>query len=385
MPVPETLRGLRIALVHDYLNQPGGAEKVVEVFTRMFPGAPLYTSTYDADSMPDHWRSVDVHTSYLQRLSPSARLAKVFTPLYPSAFESFDFTGYDLVLSSSTTFAKGIITRPETCHVCYLNNTTRFLWMYHDYIRHERLPRGVRTVLPWFASSIRVWDYTAAQRVDAFVAGSHNAARRIWKYYRRESDVLHSPIDASSFAPRAEHAGYFLILARLQPYKRIDLAVQACTELDVPLHVVGDGPDRGRLERLAGPTVQFLGRISDAEVAEQLACCRALLWPGEEDFGLAPLEAQASGRPVIALAAGGALETVKAGETGVFFDEPTVPSLVAAIAAFSDDFDPETLRRHALQFDRTVFVERLYALLARRYEEHQRRLRDISSGGRRDE
>jgi glycosyltransferase involved in cell wall biosynthesis len=380
MTIPDNLRSLRVALVHDYLNQPGGAEKVVEVFTQMFPQAPLYTSTYDADSMPDHWRSVDVRTSYLQRLSPSVRLVKAFTPLYPSAFESFDLSGYDLVLSSTTTFAKGVITRPETCHVCYLNNTTRFLWMYHDYVRHERLPRGARAVLPWLATPIRVWDYTAAQRVDAFVAGSYNAARRIWKYYRRESEVLHPPIVASAFAPRSDHADYFLILARLQPYKRIDLAVEACTRLGLSLHIVGDGPDRSRLERLAGSTVLFLGRISDAEVADQLSSCRALIWPGDEDFGLAPLEAQASGRPVIALEAGGALETVKAGETGVFFPQPTVSSLMDALSSFTDEFDPAALRRHAMKFDRVAFTERLYDLLSRRYDEHQRTLRRISSG-----
>jgi glycosyltransferase involved in cell wall biosynthesis len=380
MTVPDNLRSLRVALVHDYLNQPGGAEKVVEVFTQMFPGAPLFTSTYDAESMPRHWRSVDVRTSYLQRLSSSVRLVKAFTPLYPSAFESFDLTAYDLVLSSTTTFAKGVITRPETCHVCYLNNTTRFLWMYHDYVRYERLPFGARTVIPALATPIRVWDYVAAQRVDAFVAGSYNAARRIWKYYRRESDVLQPPIDASAFTPRREHSDYFLVLARLKPYKRIDLAVEACTRLGLRLRVVGDGPDRSRLERMAGPSVQFLGRLSDHEVADQLANCCALIWPGEEDFGLAPLEAQASGRPVIALQAGGALETVKAGETGIFFPEATVASLVTALTSFTDQFDPAVLRRHAVSFDRGAFKERMYTLLSRRYDEHVNAMRRISTG-----
>jgi glycosyltransferase involved in cell wall biosynthesis len=377
--VPDNLLSLRVALVHDYLNQPGGAEKVVEVFTRMFPGAPLYTSTYDADSMPDYWRSVDVRTSYLQRVSSSVRLVKALTPLYPSAFESFDLSAYDLVLSSTTTFAKGVLTRPETCHVCYLNNTTRFLWMYHDYMRHERLPIGARAVIPWLSTPIRVWDFAAAQRVDAFVAGSYNAARRIWKYYRRESDVLQPPIDASAFAPRREHSDYFLVLARLQPYKRIDLAIEACSRLNLPLHVVGDGPDRSRLGRMAGPTVRFLGRLSDGEVADQLAACRALIWPGEEDFGLAPLEAQASGRPVIALRAGGALETVRAGETGVFFSEPTSASLMEALSSFEDTFDPAALRRHALGFDRSAFTDRMYAILSSRYDDHVNTVRRLST------
>ena len=371
MTLPANLRSLRVALVHDYLNQPGGAETVVEVFTRMFPEAPLYTSTYDAKRMPEYWRSVDIRTSALQRISPSVRLVKALTPLYPAAFESFDLSAYDLVLSSTTTFAKGVITRPETCHVCYLNNSTRFLWAYHDYMRHESLPRAAKSLLPWIASPIRVWDYAAAQRVDCFIAGSYNAARRIWKYYRRESDVLQPPIDANRFHLSPNPEAYFLVVARLQPYKRIDLAVQACTALGLPLHVVGDGPDRGRLEKLAGPSVRFLGRLPDGAVANQLSRCRALIWPGEEDFGLAPLEAQASGRPVIAFGAGGALETVREGETGIFFHENTVQSLVAALSSFSDSFDPALLRRHAMRFDRGAFVERLYQLLSRRYEEHR--------------
>ncbi|HEX6507944.1 MAG TPA: glycosyltransferase, partial [Chloroflexota bacterium] len=193
-------------------------------------------------------------------------------------------------------------------------------------------------------------------------------------------DVVHSPIDASRFAPAQQIGDYYLILARLQPYKRIDLAIGACNRLRVPLHIVGDGPDRSRLQRLAGPTVHFLGRLPDDGVRWELACCRALLWPGEEDFGLAPLEAQASGRPVIAFRAGGALETIVDGTTGVFFAEPTVESLTGALDQFEDNFDPEILRQHALSFDKTAFKKRMFELLDRRYLEHRRRLRDIPAG-----
>ncbi len=380
MELPESLRSLRVALVHDYLNQPGGAEKVVEVFTRMFPGAPLYTSTYDADSMPGYWRTVDVRTSPLQRVSSSVRMVTALTPFYPAAFESFDLSGYDLVLSSTTTFAKGVITPPQTCHVCYCNNTTRFLWMYHNYVRYERLPLGTRTLLPWLTTPLRVWDFAAAQRVDSFVAGSHNAARRIWKYYRRESDVVQPPIDVSTFTVQPTHGDYFLVLARLKPYKNIDLAVRACSRLGLPLRVIGDGADRARLERMAGPTVSFHGRLGDAEVKSQLAGCKALLWPGEEDFGLAPLEAQASGRPVIAYGAGGALETIRPGVTGVFFKEPTVESLCEALETFTDGFDPAVLRQHASTFDLSVFVSTMYDVLQRRYKEHHQTLRRLSGG-----
>jgi glycosyltransferase involved in cell wall biosynthesis len=370
---PAELSSLRVALVHDYLNQPGGAEKVVEVFSEMFPDAPIYTSVYDADRMPAFWRSRDIRTTFLQRLSPRLGLAKAMLPFYPTAFESLDLSEYDLVLSSTTAFAKGVITRPHTCHVCYCNNPSRFLWMYEEYVRFERLPPASRAVLPWLATPLRMWDYAAAQRVDYFVAGSHNAARRIAKFYRRESEVVQAPIDASAFEPASGVGEHFLVVSRLQPYKRIDLAVEACNRLGLPLHIVGDGPDRRRLLELAGPTVQLLGRLADADVRREMATCRAMIVPGEEDFGLAPLETQASGRPVIAFAAGGALETVREGATGMFFRQSTAESLAAVLRGFQDGFDQGVLRAHALTFDKAAFARKMYELLARRYAEHEKR------------
>jgi glycosyltransferase involved in cell wall biosynthesis len=244
--------------------------------------------------------------------------------------------------------------------------------MYHDYVRYERFPPGASVILPWLATPLRVWDFAAAQRPDYFVAGSHNARRRIAKYYRRDSDVVHSPIDASAFRIADRVGDYFLVVSRLQSYKRIDLAVTACTRLGLPLHVVGDGPDRARLQSLAGPTIRFLGRLSDGEVQDQMSRCRAHIVPGEEDFGLTPLEVQASGRPVIAYARGGALETVLDGHTGVFFREQTAECLAGVLASLRDDFDPQALRRHAMSFDRPVFKRRMYELLARRVTEHRR-------------
>jgi glycosyltransferase involved in cell wall biosynthesis len=370
--MPKTLRSLRVALVHDYLNQAGGAEKVVEVFAEMFPGAPVYTSVYDRDSMPDVWKSLDVRTSFMQRISPRMKYAKAMLPFYPAAFELFDFSEYDLVLSSTTTFAKAVLTRPETCHICYCNNPTRLLWMYHEYLRFERLPPGARGLLPMITSPLRVWDFAAAQRPDYFVAGSYNASRRIAKYYRRESDVVQPPIDASLFCQSDRHDDYFLVVSRLQAYKRIDLAVEACNRLGLPLLVIGTGPDEARLRRLAGPTVRFLGRVPDEDVRSAFAHCRALIFPGEEDFGLTPLEAQASGRPVIAYARGGALETVREGDTGLLFREQTVESLTETLEAFrDDDFDGLSLRRHALKFDKHAFKSKLFSVIERRYGEHK--------------
>lgn len=373
MNCPESLRSLRVALVHDYLNQNGGAERVVEVFTEMFPKAPVFTSVYDAGAMPDRWRSVDIRTSFMQRISPAMRVAKALLPLYPTAFESFDLRNYDLVLSSTTAFAKGVLTRPETCHVCYCNSPSRFLWAYDEYVEFEHFPRVALRVLPWLATPLRMWDFQAAQRVDYFVAGSHNAARRIAKYYRRESDVLQPPVETDRFTTSADVHAFFLVVSRLQPYKRIDLAVEACTRLNLPLHVIGDGPDRSRLERLAGGSVRFFGRVADEEVRRQMSVCRALLFPGEEDFGLTPVEVQASGRPVVAYGAGGALETVRDGETGVYFRPQSVEALCSCLLTLEDHFDSSVLRAHARQFDVDVFKKRMYDLLARRYHEYQSR------------
>lgn len=366
------LASLRVAIVHDYLNQQGGAEKVAEVFCRMFPGAPLYTSVYDRGAMGPFWRQVDVRTSFMQKLASRAGLAKGLLPLYPAAFESFDLSDYDLVLSSSSTFAKGVITRPDTCHVDYCYTPARFAWMYHEYTGNHRLPPGTRALLPGLVTPLRVWDLAAAQRVDHFVAISQTVARRIEKFYRRSAAVVEPPIEVGQYEPATEIGDYFLVVARLAAYKRIDLAVRACTALGVPLIVAGEGPDRKRIERLAGHTVRFLGRVPDNEVCTLLARCRAVLWPGEEDFGLVPVEAQAAGRPVIAFGRGGAAETVIPGETGILFFPQTVEALVSVIQGFDPHaYDPSVLRENAARYDVALFVKRMATELEAAYSKHQ--------------
>jgi glycosyltransferase involved in cell wall biosynthesis len=355
----------------------GGAEKVVEVFCAMFPDSPIYTSVYDPEAMSPFWRGRDIRTSFMQRLSPRLKVAKALLPLYPVAFESFDFTGYDVVLSSTTTFAKGIVTRPETCHVCYCNNPTRFAWMYPEYVARERLGSLVRQVLPYVVSPLRVWDYAAAQRVDQFVAGSFNSARRIHKFYRRDAVVVQSPIDVSQYAISPVHEPYYLIVSRLQSYKRIDLAIEAFNRLRWPLRIVGDGPDAARLRSLAGPTVTLMGRRPDEEVREHFSRCQAFIFPGEEDFGLTPLEAQAAGRPVLAYGAGGALETIREHETGAFFREQTVDALVEALSGFDPGrYDPLAARANAARFDISVFKSRMNAVIADAFARHQAALRE---------
>ncbi|HEV7215447.1 MAG TPA: glycosyltransferase, partial [Chloroflexota bacterium] len=275
-------------------------------------------------------------------------------------------------LSSTTTFAKGVLTRPNTCHVCYCNTPFRYLWMYQEYLEHERVSRPMEAALAALAVPLRVWDYAAAQRVDAFIAGSANAARRIRKFYRREAEVVHSPVDVAGMPFGAAAGDYYLVAGRHLPYKRIDLAIAACNRLQRRLVVTGAGPDTGRLKAMAGPTIEFPGHVERPALRALFAGCRALLWPGEEDYGIAPVEAQAAGRPVIALERGGVLETVKPGTTGVFFAEQTVEAMVGAIQqAEATAFDATAVRQHALQFDTAVFKERMLQALNRAWQQHQ--------------
>jgi len=359
---------MKTALVHDDLVQSGGAERVAAVFHALYPKAPLYTAIYDPRTTLPAFADADIRTSFLQR-SPiaSRRLHKLALPYFPSAFEEFDFTGYDLVLSSSSRFAKGVITGPETCHICYCHTPARFVWRPHDYLKQSRSARLLSPLMRGMMSRLRAWDLESAQRVDYFLANSYNVARRIRKYYRRDSTVIYPPVETSRYhlAPAAEVGSHFLVVSRLIGYKRVDLVVDACNRLGASLRIVGDGPELADLQKKAGPTVRFMGRLSDSEVADEYARCRALVFAGEEDFGLTPLEAMASGRPVVAYGAGGALESVVEGKTGLFFPEQTTDSLAAALlAAQQMTFDPDTLRAHALRFDLVVFQRRLREFVA---------------------
>lgn len=365
-----------VALVHDYLVDNGGAERVVEVFQELFPSAPLYTSVYDPPHTLQSFAAKDVRTSFLQKLNPGKKRYKWLLPLFPYAFESFNLNEFDMVLSSTTAFAKGVITGPKTCHFCYINTPSRFAWRYQDYISQENFHGPKKLALDAIMPFLRNWDYTAAQRVDYFIAGSHNCRQRVEKFYRREATVIHSPIDASRFEPASTHGDYFLIVSRLAPYKRIDLAVEAAAKLGKPLKVVGSGVDLERLKRLAGPQTEFLGRVDDAELNHLYKDCLAFLLPGEEDFGLTPLEAAASGRPTIAFRAGGAKETILDGETGLFFDEQNPDSLAGAMAAFEpDNFKTTRLRQWAEGFDKEIFKRKLTNFMEVKYAEYQAKLK----------
>jgi glycosyltransferase involved in cell wall biosynthesis len=367
---------MKVALVHDYLNQMGGAERVVLALHEIFPDAPIYTSIYDPGRVDPAFQRIDIRTSFMQKFPMVTKHHQPYLPFYPFAMERLDLRGYDLVLSSSSAFAKGVLTRPETMHICYCHTPMRWCWNYDEYVEREHLGRMARSILPFFITGLRVWDQTSSMRVDHFIANSPIVAERIKKYYRREAVVIPPPVEASRFPfnPLAVPEDYFLIVSRLVPYKRVDLAIEACNRLHLPLVIIGGGRDLAPLQKLAGPTIRFLGRLSDAEVLHYYTHCRALLFPGEEDFGITPLEAQASGRPVIAYGAGGALASVIDGVTGIFFREQTVESLSAALATFNEQtFQPESIRNHALEFDTPRFQRRILQFIEAKLQEGKSR------------
>jgi glycosyltransferase involved in cell wall biosynthesis len=352
---------VKVALVHDYLTEMGGAERVVLALTRIFPDAPLYTSVYDLGACPE-FADRDVQTTFMQRLTRRKSITKGLFPLFPAAFRRLDLSGFDLVISSSSGFAHHVRVPEGARHVCYCHNPPRFLWQPVDYFRARR---ALRLLLFPALRQLRRLDLEAAQRVHAYVANSATVAARIQATYGREAEVIHPPVDTARFELTDERSGRFLVVSRLLAYKRIDLAVDAATRFGLPLDVIGDGPERWRLEHSAGPSVRFLGRCSDEVVRHALARCAALVLPGTEDFGLTPIEAQACGRPVVAFAAGGALETVRDGETGFLFSEQTRDALATAMRrAAAHPLGAERLRAAAGNFDTAAFRARFDSFLA---------------------
>lgn len=351
---------MRVAIVHDYLNQAGGAERLVGAMHRIFPEAPIYTTIADPRVVRQLLPGADVRTSWMQRLPGIGRHFRKYFLLYPWALESFDLSEYDLVLSSSSAYAKSAITRPGACHVCYCNTPMRFAWSFESYSAREEWGGLVRKLLPPLVAVLRRWDLRTAGRPTMYLANSSVVAARIGRCYGRPSTVVFPAVEVERFRPADSDGDFHLVASRLTAYKRIDLAVEAFTRMNRRLVVIGDGPARKSLERIAGPTVRFLGRTSDELLAFYYARCRALVFPGEEDFGLTPLEANASGRPVVAFRAGGALDTVVEGTTGVFFDTQSVERLCEAVEACERRvWDKQALRRHAEGFSEAVFRERL--------------------------
>ncbi len=360
------MHATNFALLHDWLNQHGGAERVLEHLHALFPAAPIYTSMYWQKGMPVEYTIWDIRTTWMDYLPGIYRRHQAFFPLYALAFGALNLggRGYDLVLSNKSGFCHGVRTG-DTPHLCYCLAPTRYVWEYASYAARESLPPAVKQGLKPLIALLRRWDYAVAQRETLhFVAISTAIQERIRRYYGRDSVIVHPPVDVERYHPATTHDDYYLIVSRLVPYKRIDLAVRAFNELGLPLLIAGSGRDRETLEALAGPNVRFLGYVPDEDVQGLLARCKAFIFPGREDFGIAPLEAQAAGRPVIAFGAGGALDTVIEGETGTFFREPTVEALIAAVRAFAADaVDPLACRANAERFAADRFGERLWAVI----------------------
>jgi len=342
----------------------GGAEKVVEAIHDSFPSSPVYTTVALPRMLPDRLRAADIRTSALQRLPAMDRRFRHYFMLYPFAVENFDLSQYDLIFSSSSGYAKGVHRKRNTIHVCYCHTPMRWVWRYEDYVARERFGRGIKSLLPLCLWGLKKWDLRASQQPNYYIANSRLVAERIRKTYGREAFVIPPPIEVNRFHMSNDIQDYYLILSRLMPYKRIDLAIEACKRMNRRLVIIGDGPDRARLEKLGDDRIEFLGRQPDQIVNYYLARCRALLFPGEEDFGMAPLEANAAGRPVIAYRGGGAVETVEDGKTGLFFDQPNSRSLSTAIEQFEAHvWSQLLLRRHAEKFDRNVFAFRVLQFL----------------------
>jgi glycosyltransferase involved in cell wall biosynthesis len=355
--------GPRVALAHDYLNQDGGAERVLLALHRLFPA--VYTSIFAPERLPAAYRALDVRTSFMQRLPGVTRRHQAYLLGYPFAFARFDLRGYDVIVSSSSAWAKGVSPPPGVPHVCYCHAPMRFAWSYRDYIEGERVPALARLLLPPLMAALRRWDIAASAGVTRFVANSRAVAGRIGRFYGREAVVIHPPVETGRFSVAPDHDGYFLIVQRLVPYKRLDLVIEAFNRLRLPLKVVGDGRARADLERLAGPTIEFTGRLPEAEWLRAFERCRAYIVPGEEDFAIAPVEAQAAGRPVIALGRGGVLDTVVPGRTGLFFHEQTPEALAAAVRQFEAmTFNAGEISAHASTFDTAVFERKMRAQVA---------------------
>lgn len=348
----------RVAIVHDWLNGMRGGERTLEAILELFPQADIFTLLLNKERISDSISERKITTSFIQGLPFAQSKYRYLLPIFPKAVESFDLSGYDLVISTSHCVAKGARPPDGAMHVCYCFSPMRYVWVFQEeYFGRNAVKKAVlRPVLGW----LRRWDKRTSPRVHHFVAISRTVAERIAQFYGRTSTVIHPPVDTRFFVPDGRQQDFFLIVSALVPYKRVDLAIRAFNELHLPLVVIGEGPEYRRLKAMAGKTVLFQGWVSDEEVREAYQGCRALIFPGVEDFGLTPVEAQACGKPVIAFGVGGVTESVQEGVTGLLFVEQTVEALVAAVRAFRTmRFDPALARQNSLLFSRDVFKDRL--------------------------
>ncbi len=373
---------MKVALVHDYLVQNGGAERVLEVIAELFPSAPIYTLLYDRELMQGRFCDRVIKTSFLQKLPFARTRHRLFPPLMPLAIEQFDLSSYDLVISDSSSYAKGVITSPETLHICYMHTPMRYAWDdCQKYTSDFGFPKVVKWLVPFFMNPIRIWDRASSVRPDALIANSQFVADRIKKYYHREAEVIHPPVEVSRFQPDPSTQStkteepYFLMVGRLIAYKRHDIAIQAFNELGLRLKIIGRGPELERLKKMAGSNIEFLGRIDDEALPVFYQGATGFVFPQEEDFGIVAIEALASGSPLIAYQGGDIPEHVTEGVHGVFFEEQTKDSLMAAVIRFQKGtFNREAISQSVAHFDRERFRATIKNRIEALYQAHAQEL-----------
>ena len=363
----------KLAIAHEWLVTFAGSEKVVDAAAAVFPDAPIYTLYCDPVSLVgSHLEGREIITSFLDRWRFARKSYRLTLPFMPFAWEQFDFANHEIVLSSCHACAKGILTRADQLHICYMHTPIRYAWdLYHPYLKEANLERGLKGLLAKIVLHyIRIWDFAAAQRVDHFIANSRYVADRIRKVYRRDATVIYPPVDVERFTPTAQRDDFYLAMSRFVPYKRVDLIVEAFTKSGRPLKVIGDGPEEAKIRKLAGPNIEFLGFLPDDAVKTHLETCRAFVFAADEDFGIVPVEAQAAGAPVIAYGKGGSVETVSPGKTGLLFPEQTVASLNAAVDDFeatADQYTAAAIADSVQRFSTTRFRRELFDFVADRH------------------
>jgi glycosyltransferase involved in cell wall biosynthesis len=368
------LSNKKIALVHYWLTGMRGGEKVVESICNLFPDIDIFTLVYDKRKIAESINKHKVYTSFIQKLPFARKKYQTYLPFMPIAIEQFNLSGYDIVISSESGIAKGVLTRPETCHFCYCHTPMRYLWnMYFDYLKNENIRFLKRKIIEVFFNYLRVWDLATASRVDYFISNSNNVKKRILKYYRRDSTVIYPPVDVESMIFETKKQDYYLVVSQLVSYKRVDLAIRAFNELKKELIIIGEGQEYKKLKKIANPNIKFLGWQSGESLRQYYANAKAFIFPGEEDFGITPVESQASGTPVIGFGRGGLLETVIEGKTGLFFYKQDYKELASVIENFesnTDKFDCYTIRENSLKFSRVRFESDLKKFIEEKYQEY---------------
>ncbi len=376
------LKNFKIALVHDFLTKIGGAEKVLLLLHEMFPDAPIYTTIYDNSGTKHLFEDCKIITSSLNKYPPFIKNhTKYLLPFYPKAVEEFDLSEYDIVISSSNSFAHGVITSPRTFHLCYCHSPMRYAWDYaHEYLIENKIGYGLKGLfVRKTMHNIRIWDKIASDRVDSWIANSENVKNRIKKYYQSDSEVIFPPapiekIEANENIPD----GYYLIVSRLEPYKKVDLAIKAFSKLDKPLVVIGIGSEQNNLKKIAGKNIEFLGWQSDKSVYEYMRNAKALIFPGEDDAGITPIESMAAGRPVIAYNKGGAKECVIDSRTGVLFNNSTEDALIEAVEKIEKNslsFSPKNCRQRAEEYSTEKFKTKFMQILEKKHKQYSEGLR----------